>query len=73
MIITKLVGLLTLWFDIEKRARSWTQYKYRKRSACHMRGASVGIYAHAWAGLSLLTNKEKPHNLHLFRDDQSIV
>ena len=72
MIITKLAGLFTLWIDVKERARSWTQYKCSRRSACHTHGASVGIYACMSVGLPLLADKENPHNSHRFSYDQSI-
>ena len=67
MIITKLVGLFSLWIDIEKR--SWMQYKCSRRSVCLMRVVRVSICALAWGGLPLFTDKEKPHNSRLLSDD----
>ena len=71
IVITKLVGLFSLWIDIEKCACRWMQYRCRTHSACHTHGASVGIYMLAWVGLPLLVDKEKPHNSHQFSDDHS--
>ena len=65
--------MFTLWIDIEKLAHRWMQYKCNRRSACHTRGASIGIYVCAWVGLPLLVDKEKTHNSQLSSDDQSIV
>ena len=51
--------------------KSWTQYKCSRRSGSHTRDACVGICALAQVGLSLLADKEKPHNSCLFSDGQS--
>ena len=50
----------------------WTQYKCSERSACHTRGARIGICARTWVGLPLFADKEEPHNSSLFTDGQSI-
>ena len=68
VIITKLVGLFTLWIDSE----NWLQYKCSRLSLCYTHGASVGIYVCEWVGLPLLAEKEKPYNSHLFSNDHSI-
>ena len=39
IIITKLMGLFTLWIDIEKRTHSLTQYKCNRLSVCHTQPA----------------------------------
>ena len=73
IIITKSAGLFTLWIDKEKHARSSTQCKCSRRSACHTCGAIIDFFARAYVGLLLHVDKEKPHNSCLFCDDQSIV
>ena len=58
----------------ERKQRPWrTQYKCSRHSACHTRGARIGIGACAWVELPLLMDKEKPHNCRLLSDDQSIT
>ena len=58
----------------ERKQRPWrTQYKCSRHSACHTRGARIGIGARAWVELPLLMDKEKPHNCRLLSDDQSIT
>ena len=46
VIITELVGLLTLWIVTENHVCSWKQCICSRRSACHMCGGHVDICAH---------------------------